>query len=184
MSKQAAPAWWVLASIYCTLGWVFVHFYGRPFASVAHEDLAHEFAVPLLAIASFVLSYEIFDCMGVGIVAIANAHKFKDGKISERFQTPVVDLPSDYVRALRAQSNQIEQMPFFMAMLLGAVLFVDGVAVGMLGVVYCFTRALYGRAYRAGGLTSALSAYTMPCYFMMGTVAGINVVGAIQLLWQ
>eukprot|EP00756_Hemistasia_phaeocysticola_P009916 Hpha_TRINITY_DN14971_c1_g1::TRINITY_DN14971_c1_g1_i1::g.143899::m.143899 len=178
--KDPTPPWWGLVLFYTPLAWGFLHFYGRSFASV--KDVAREFALPLLAIGGFVMSYELFDSMGVAKAAFANANAFKDGKVAERFSTPVSDLPPSYMRAVRAQSNQVEQVPFFIAMLLGAVLFADGIAVGSLGVGYCSLRALYARAYRRGGLTDKLGAYTVPCYFIMGTISMVNVIGAIKVL--
>ena len=166
--------------MYFVMGWAFIHFCGRPFASV--DNVAREFALPLLAIAVFVMSYELFDVMGVGLSAIAHANAFNDGKTSERYTTPVADLPPAYVCAVRAQANQVEQVPFFTIMLLGAVLFADGLAVGTLGVLYCGIRALYARAYRTNGLGASLAAYTIPCYFILGPLAMANIVGALKLL--
>ena len=175
--KDGPPPWWVLSLVYGALGWVVLHFFGRAFGGV--EDVVREFALPLLAAAVFVLSYEVVDTIGVARAALGNVENFKDGSLKQRFHTAAPDLPRDYVRAVRAQANQVEQVPFFIVVLFGAVLFADGFAIGSLGALYVAARVLYGCAYRAG---RNIGLYTIPCYFIMGALSAVNIIGATKLL--
>ena len=87
----------------------------------------------------------------------------------------IEDMPEPVKLALRAQTNQVEQMASFMVSTLSFSFFVNGMVGGIRGLLWVTLRMMYTSTYRASvGVNwdkKGLGTYTIPCYFLLNSMA-------------
>jgi len=141
------------------------------------RDPFDEFKYPALVTCVFVVCYSLFDTLGVGRARAKYAY-FDATNHSGT-------MPEQVAVALRAQLNQVEQFPSFLAALWLYSFFVDGFSGGVLGGMWTVLRQLYSATYRnsAGKKfpEKGLAKFTVPCYFLINAMAMGTVVHLLRL---
>ena len=140
------------------------------------EDLLAELWLPVAAVCLFVPLYSVFDVMGAGIP--------KGALLAKKSSEKGVDLPEAVLLAQRAQTNQVEQLPGFLAATFYFSLFVNGTVGGILALCWVVLRVMYSQAYRASvGVAfddKGLIKYTIPCYFMLNAMSTATLIHMLR----
>ena len=157
---------------YLFLGTVLSFCFGRdPGAPLPLADeLVRDISPTMAIISLFLVSYSLFDVMAVG----AAKQKYMYGFSKKKFGPWIHNPPEEVYLALRAQTNQVEQLPGF---LIGSIFFsilVNGTTGAILSLVWAVLRRLYASRYRsAAGKTieeSGIATYTIPAYFALNAM--------------
>mmetsp|Transcript_59347 Transcript_59347/g.105512 ORF Transcript_59347/g.105512 Transcript_59347/m.105512 type:complete len:194 (+) Transcript_59347:69-650(+) len=123
------------------------------------STFAHVFALPLSVTAVFVLHYITVDTFAVG--AARTPYKLMYPFTTE---TIAAEKLQPFIRALRAQQNQVEQAwAFFFAMWCCAAS-LDPIFAGACGWVWLLARVCYGYIYRVNPSRNRLMLTTVPAY--------------------
>ncbi|MBI1773678.1 MAG: MAPEG family protein [Burkholderiales bacterium] len=92
-------------------------------------------------------------------------------------KAPAMDGPPEFLRAIRVQSNTVEQMVFFLPALWLCATWSGDIAAALLGLVWLVGRIMYALAYlqdaskrSMGFLISTLAAVAL----LLGTVVGLS----------
>ena len=132
------------------------------------------FALPALVTALAALHYEFVDVKRAGFSKM----EIEDKKARNQLY-PSDNIPEECLLAQRAQINQSEQLPVFLASMWTFSFFVSPLVGGVLGLSWVGLRSLYTRTYRnSKGVPiekKGLFKYTLPCYiivsvFSIGTI--------------
>lgn len=165
--------------MYIAFGAITSFGFGREPGTLPTDWLA-ELKFPALATCVFVTCYNLFDTLGVGRVRAK--YSYFDTTSSNG---PV---PEEVALALRAQANQVEQFPTFLAALWLYSFFVSGFAGGVMGGMWTLLRQLYSATYRSSaGISPAkkgLGKFTLPCYFLVNAMAMGTVVHVVRFALQ
>eukprot|EP00565_Helicotheca_tamesis_P007953 CAMPEP_0185728028 /NCGR_PEP_ID=MMETSP1171-20130828/3530_1 /TAXON_ID=374046 /ORGANISM="Helicotheca tamensis, Strain CCMP826" /LENGTH=202 /DNA_ID=CAMNT_0028396689 /DNA_START=33 /DNA_END=641 /DNA_ORIENTATION=- len=174
--SDSPPPISIIFLVYTALGMALSFGFGRDPGTLPHaDDFAKELAPTTVVICLFLVSYSLIDVMEVG--AAKGEHGINPK--SKTFGPLTTNPPEEVYLALRAQANQVEQLPAF---LVGSICFsilVNGKAGAVLSAIWATLRRMYATAYRASaGKTfqqSGIANYTIPAYFvlnsmLMGTV--------------
>ena len=176
--QELPPPASVLIATYGFLGGALSYFCGRTPAGVLPEHILAELCPSLIVICIFLSLYEVYDVMGVGIAKM----KVKGGYYSKQYDDIPAKAPEAVWLAQRAQMNQVEQLvPFIISTLCFSIL-VNGMIGGLLAMVWSVLRVMYASTYRnsVGVVKKPLAKYTIPCYFIIGTMLMGSVVHACR----
>lgn len=99
-----------------------------------------------------------------------------------RFATCNENVPYAYMRAVRAQTNQVEQFAPLAVVLLGATCYLGGIVAGCTGAAWVVLRILYGEHYRR--TSEGIATYTVPCYMLQGGLAAACLIGSVFALFE
>jgi len=150
--------------------------FGREPGTLPH-DWFDEFKYPALTTCVFVVCFNLFDTLGVGRARAK--HAYLDATNNQ-------GMPEEVALALRAQANQVEQFPGFLAALWLYSFFVNGFSGGVMGSMWTVLRQLYSSTYRnsAGATVSekGLGKFTLPCYFLLNAMAMGTVVHIVRFM--
>ncbi|CAE7315074.1 unnamed protein product [Symbiodinium sp. CCMP2592] len=134
------------------------------------------FELPCTATAVFVLHYVFVDTFAVG--AARTPYQLKYPFTTETEDAKMLE---PFIRALRAQQNQVEQAwAFFLAMWVCAV-FVDPIFAGCCAWIWVPARMAYGYMYRVSPSRNRLMWATVPAYLAQATVCGGILSSALPL---
>merc|ERR1712029_962720 len=160
------------------LGTIISFLFGREPGTLP-DDIARELAPATIAVCGFLLSYEVWDVMAVGVA--------KERAIALKSYKDIPDrMPEKVYLSQRAQSNQVEQISVFLVGTFGCALLVDGRVADILGMAWGVLRRLYAAAYRDGSGKNfkemGLAKYTIPCYFIVNSMLMAVVVQSVRCL--
>ena len=144
------------------------------------DELARDISPTIAILCLFLVSYSLLDVMAVG--AAKQKYDFSKKKFG-----PWVHNPQEEVYlALRAQTNQVEQLPGF---LIGSIFFsilVNGTAGALLSLVWVVLRRLYASRYRSAvGKTieeSGIATCTIPAYFALNAMLMGTAVQCLRII--
>ena len=161
-------------SIYLGLGTLLSYAFGRDLDTfLPADEWARELFPTIFIICLFLTSYSLFDVMAVGVA------KQKYGFSTKQFGPWIHNPPEEVYLALRAQTNQVEQLPGFLVGALSFSILVNGTVGAVLSLIWAVLRRIYASRYRSAmGQTikeSKIGNFTIPAYFalnamLMGTV--------------
>ena len=166
----APPPATTIFLMYLFLGTVLSFCFGRdPGTPLPPADeLARDISPTIAILCLFLVSYSLLDVMAVG------AAKQKYGFSKKKFGPWAHNPPEEVYLALRAQTNQVEQLPGF---LIGSIFFsilVNGAVGSVLSLVWVVLRRLYASRYRSAvGKTiqeSGIATCTIPAYFALNAM--------------
>lgn len=177
MTSQSAPASTqggspavtiTIGLVYLALGVAASILAGRDHPEILPEDAARELCPSIAVVSVFLTTYYLFDVMPAGMA------KADCGYMSLNYDDFPLRLPERAFLAERAQANQVEQLPAFLFATMSFSLLVNGRLGAALALAWSGLRRLYARAYRNSvGVPyskKGLSAYTLPCYFIVNTM--------------
>ena len=165
-----------LVATFTVLGSLLAFTFGREPGTLP-DDIIAELAPSIISVCIFLISYELFDVMGVGMA------KGRQCILEQSYK----DLPAKedeevYIRQ-RVLTNQLEQMPLFIVGTFLCALLVNGKIAGVLSLIWVLLRRSYASIYKRGvGLKLkqiGLAKFTIPCYFICNTMvmaAGVQAV--------
>lgn len=160
----------IIVGVYFVLGAMLSYGFGRTPGTVNVEELRFTAVV----LAAFFVYYSAYDVMAVG-AARRRTNTF--GR-----KTP----PDELDCAMRVQANQVEQFVPFVGSSILFSLFVNGQVGGLLAATWAVLRAMYAVKYRASVgidfLSKGLTAYTIPCYFIVNTMSTAIIVHIVRSL--
>eukprot|EP00965_Chrysotila_dentata_P216691 6189521-Pleurochrysis_carterae.AAC.1 len=176
----SAPPWPVLLFYFIVCGSISSFAFGREPGTLPQHP-AHELALPALACALFVTTYELFDVMAVGM----SKQKYK------LFSMPRSKWPSmvpEEVQILEAiQRNQVEQAPFSLIVTLLYSTFVSGYAGGVIAMIWVLLRRRYVHVYRNSVAKSfndtGIVKITVPAYFCIHTMSMGTIIHMLRILF-
>ena len=170
----APPPALAIFSVYFGLGCLLSFGFGRDLSTFPPADeLAREVSPTIIIVCLFLTSYSLFDVMAVGVA------KQKYGFSTKQFGPWIHNPPEEVYLALRAQTNQVEQLPGFLVGALSFSILVNGTVGAVLSLIWAVLRRIYASRYRSAmGQTikeSKIGNCTIPAYFalnamLMGTV--------------
>ena len=132
------------------------------------DDLAREISPTIAIICLFLVSYSLLDVMAVG--AAKQKYVFSTKKFGSWAHNP----PEEVHLALRAQTNQVEQLPGFLIGSISFSIFVNGTVGVVLSLAWVVLRRLYASRYRSAiGKTikeSGIATFTIPAYFALNAM--------------
>lgn len=175
--QELPPSASVLIATYGLLGGALSFLFGHTPGDLP-ENIVAELCPSIIVICIFLVLYETYDVMGVGIA------KMKGGIYSKRYEDMPAKVPESVYLAQRAHMNQVEQiLPFVISTLCFSVL-VNGKIGAILAMVWSILRVFYSSTYRNSvGIPpeeKGLAKYTIPCYFIISTMAMGSAVHAIR----
>ncbi|KAJ8605123.1 hypothetical protein CTAYLR_000439 [Chrysophaeum taylorii] len=160
--EDGPPPPLMVLGIYLGLGAALSFGIGRTPGTFAVADSSWTIFVVCL----FFVWYSVYDVMTIGKVR-ADTKCFDAKKLD--------DIPEELHLALRAQGNQVEQMPHFVTSTLLFSVFVNAKAAALIAATWVTLRAMYAHTYRASVGTTfrdkRLGRFTIPCYFMLNAMA-------------
>jgi len=161
------PNTWAIFVTYLLLGTALSFAFGREPGTVS-PDIVREICPTVLVVCLFITSYSLWDVMAVGIA------KARHGFMTKPYGSLQSHPPEEVYFAMRAQSNQVEQMPGFIVASLSFSLFVNGKVGAVLALLWAVLRRLYASCFRASvGKTFnqiGLSRFTIPAYFIVNSM--------------
>jgi hypothetical protein len=108
---------------------------------------------------------------------------FKVPAIVKKSQ-PTGAVSEEFYLAQRAQTNQVEQLPGFLATTALFSVLVNGRLGGFLSLTWAALRMMYSRSYRSStGVAwedKGLYVYTAPCYFIINTMSVATLVHMLR----
>lgn len=144
------------------------------------DNIHRELAPALLVVCGFLVSYSLWDVMGVGTA------KARYKLVEKSYKDLPNQLPEEVYLAQRVQTNQVEQLPVFLVGSLSCALFVNGTVAGLLSLMWAILRRCYASAYRgAVGVPLqdiGLAKYTVPAYFISNSLLVASAVHALRAL--
>lgn len=145
------------------------------------DELARDVSPTISILCLFLVSYSLLDAMAVG------AAKQKYGFSKKKFGPWIHNPPEEIYLALRAQTNQVEQLPGF---LIGSIFFsilVNGTVGAVLSLVWVVLRRLYASRYRSAvGKTiqeSGIATCTIPAYFALNAMLMGTAVQCLRIIF-
>lgn len=123
------------------------------------DAFAVEFALPLLATAVFVLHYVTVDTWAVG--AARTPYKLM---YPFTVEAAYANKLQPFLRALRAQQNQVEQSWAFLAAMWACAFALSATFAGCCGCLWVLSRMAYGYIYRVTASRNKLMFATVPAY--------------------
>mmetsp|Transcript_1567 Transcript_1567/g.2447 ORF Transcript_1567/g.2447 Transcript_1567/m.2447 type:complete len:192 (+) Transcript_1567:89-664(+) len=168
---QVGPTVLQILILYLVLGSLLSYFAGREPGTLP-DDIYRELAPTVIVVCLFLVSYSLLDVMGAGV---AKSEHMVTGK---KYEDLPVQMPEQVHLALRAQANQVEQLPGFLFAAFSFSLLVNGQVGVVLALVWALLRRRYASIYRNSvGIPldkKGLSSYTIPAYMavnamLMGT---------------
>jgi len=167
----APPSTLAIFSIYLGLGTLLSYGFGRDLdldTFPPADELAREISPTIIAICLFLTSYSLFDVMAVGVA------KQKYGYSTKRFGPWIHNPPEEVYLALRAQTNQVEQLPGFLVGAFSFSVLVNGTVGAVLSLIWTVLRRIYASRYRSAmGQTikeSKIGNITIPAYFVLNAM--------------
>lgn len=142
---------------------------------------------PTVAVAAgFLVTCGVCNAMAVGTAKLRTNYHVAGtyGDLAKR--EPSGNPPEEAYLVLRAQTNQLEQMPAFLVGGLSCAAFVDGAAAAALSLAWAILRRRYAAVYRRSvGVPfdkMGLEKYTVPAYFVSNTMLVSAVVQAARFI--
>ena len=136
----------------------------------------------MIVVCLFITSYSLSDVMAVGIA------KANHGFLTKAYGIVAFNPPEEVYLAMRAQTNQVEQMPGFIVASLSFSVFVNGKIGAALALLWAVLRRLYASCFRASvGKTLnqiGLSRYTIPAYFIVNSMLMGTIVQCVRSLFK
>mmetsp|Transcript_9812 Transcript_9812/g.29242 ORF Transcript_9812/g.29242 Transcript_9812/m.29242 type:complete len:188 (-) Transcript_9812:258-821(-) len=177
-SNSSAPNPVAILCSYLFLGSLVSTLAGREPGTLP-EDVVRELAPVIVVVCGFIVSYNVWDVMAVGVAKGKYSSDLSYEDIPRR-------LPEEVYLAQRVQTNQVEQMPGFLVGSLSCAFVVNGKVAAVLSLLWAILRRQYATTYRAAvgvpigkiGLTK----FTIPCYFLMNTMLTATAVHAVRAL--
>jgi uncharacterized MAPEG superfamily protein len=165
----APPPALAIFSVYLGLGCALSFGFGRDLGAFPPADeMAREVSPTIIIICLFLTSYTLLDVMAVG------AAKQKYGFSTKRFGPWTHNPPEEVYLALRAQTNQVEQLPGFLVGALSFSILVNSTVGAVLSLTWTVLRRIYASRYRrAMGQTikeSKIGNFTIPAYFALNAM--------------
>ena len=156
-------------SIYLGLGTLLSYAFGRDLDTfLPADEWAREVSPTIIIICLFLTSYSLFDVMAVGVA------KQKYGFSTKQFGPWIHNPPEEVYLALRAQTNQVEQLPGFLVGALSFSILVNGTVGAVLSLIWAVLRRIYASRYRSAmGQTikeSKIGNFTIPAYFALNAM--------------
>ena len=168
MSKKQPPSAVVLIATYGFLGGITSYLFGNNPGEIP-QDIISELCPSIVVICLFLVYYECYDVMGVGIAKINNSDMLK-----KKYEDTATFIPEAVYLAQRAQLNQVEQFPCFLVSTISFSILVNGKLGATLAAVWGILRMKYASTYRNSvGIQPSkkgLGIYTIPCYFILNTM--------------
>ena len=166
-----------LVTIFTFIGSSFAFIFGREPGSLP-EDIVKELAPSIIVVCGFLISYELFDVMGVGLA------KGRHGILELSYKDlPVKDAEEIFIRQ-RVLTNQLEQMPLFITGTFLFSLLVNGQIGGILSLAWVVLRRKYAVAYKNGEGKKmkqiGIANFTIPCYFIVNTMVVSSGIQALR----
>ena len=164
---QGGPAVLQILILYFVLGSLLSYFAGREPGTLP-DDIHRELAPTVIVVCFFLVSYNLLDVMGAGVVQ--SEHKISEKK----YEDLPAQMPEQVHLALRAQANQVEQLPGFLFAAFSFSFLVDGQVGAALALIWALLRRRYASIYRNSvGIPlnkKGLSSYTIPAYMVMNAM--------------
>jgi uncharacterized MAPEG superfamily protein len=181
--SPAPPPAVAIFTVYLALGIFLSYSFGRDLGTLPPaDDLAREISPTLSIICIFLVSYSLFDVMAVG------AAKQKHGFSTKKFGPWIHNPPEEVYLALRAQTNQVEQLPAFLIGSLSFSILVNGTVGAILSLVWTVLRRLYASRYRSAmGQTSkesGIATFTIPAYFALNAMLMGTAVHCLRIIFD
>jgi hypothetical protein len=181
-AKNAAPSPFMILMVYIALGSLISFMAGRTPPGTLPENIHREVAPALIVVCGFLVSYSVWDVMGVGAAKLSTNYEGTSGykDLTQK------SMPEEVYLAIRVQTNQVEQMPVFIVGSLSCALFVNGTVAGVLALIWVILRRCYASAYRGAvgvPLTDVgLGKFTVPAYFVSNAMLMAAAVHAVRCL--
>jgi len=139
-----------------------------------------ELAPPTIVVCCFVIAYSLCDCVGVGKARWSVGwNELTQDKLPAK-------MPEEFHLAHRAQMNQVEQFAGFVVGTMSFAVVVNGRVAAALSLCWVVLRIMYGHTYRhAFGKSineSGLQKFTVPCYFLLLSMASGTVVHILRIV--
>merc|ERR1711933_200493 len=171
---------------YLVLGTIAAFVFGRDSLlqqpGISTTYLLLELAPTLIVIAVFLVSYSVYDVMGVGIAKLKTGYNIT-GTYKDTMERAT---PEEVYLAQRVQTNQLEQMPNFIFGGISCAVFLNGTVAVILSMIWVILRRRYATVYRnAVGIPFdkiGLTKYTIPAYFVSNIMLISSAVQAARLL--
>jgi uncharacterized MAPEG superfamily protein len=150
------------------------------------DNILKELAPPVIVVCIFLVHYELFDCMGVGLAKL----KFQSFTGMSYNEYSKIQIPEDVYLAQRVQTNQVEQMPVFLSGIISCALFVNGTVAAILGLLWSILRMRYGYVYRDSvGMKhehamKRIGQCTTPAYFLAVSMMMSAAIHALRSLMK
>merc|ERR1719199_2170095 len=138
-SSGTGPPKFAILITYVLLGCAISFLLGREPGRLP-EDIAVELAPSIIVIGIFLTHYSLWDCMAVG-AAKQEFQKSWSGKIYREYNQ--LQIPEQVYLAQRVQSNQLEQLPVFLAGILSSAMLVNGLLAAIMGLAWTILRMRY-----------------------------------------
>lgn len=171
------PPQWLVLALYALLGAAASFFLGHEPGTLP-EDLVRALCPSIIVVSLFLARYTVVDVMSAGVTKSKSVYAIKD------YKDMPVQMPEEAYLADRAQMNQLEQMPPFIMATMSFSLLVNGNVGAILALLWSVLRHFYARTYRRSvGLPfgkKGLASYTIPCYFITGTMLMGSAVHALR----
>merc|ERR1740121_246972 len=172
----APPPVAAITLTYCILGAALSYTFGRdpasgePLIPNNSDDLVLEIAPTAIVICLFLVSYSLIDVLNVGIVKIKLGLADKPYHPDSSSNNP----PEELYLAIRAQMNQVEQLPGFLIASICFTILVNGKVGAVLSLIWAILRRLYASTY-CGALVkpitkAGITKYTIPAYFIVNSM--------------
>ena len=178
-SPPAGPTPEMLIVVKTVIGALLSFGFGRTPGTVP-DNLLLELCPSIIVICGFLVTYSLYDVMAVGLVK----HKYKLFDIKDFNKEYPTRLPEEIFLAERTQMNQLEQLPVFLVGTLAFSTLVNGHVGAIMAFVWVVLRRLYAKRYRNSvGVPfkdKNLTAFTIPCYFIVNTLLLGSAVHAIR----
>ena len=176
--RSPPPPAFVLLIIYLFLGFLISYFFGREPGTLP-KNIPREIAPAVIVVCAFLLSYNLWDCMAVGIT------KGESG-VWKSYKDIPSKLPEAAFLAQRVQTNQVEQMNLFIIGTIGCAILVNGTVAAILSFIWFVIRRQYASVYRnAIGVPFRdinLGKYTIPAYFVSGMLVSSVAVHSLRAM--
>mmetsp|Transcript_1880 Transcript_1880/g.5472 ORF Transcript_1880/g.5472 Transcript_1880/m.5472 type:complete len:202 (+) Transcript_1880:23-628(+) len=177
----APPPTLAIFSVYLGLGCALSYSFGRDLGTFPTADeLARDVSPTIVIICLFLVSYSLLDVMAVG------AAKQKYGFSAKQFGPWIHNPPEEVYLALRAQTNQVEQLPGFIVGALSFSILVNGTVGAVLSLIWTALRRMYASRYRSAmGKTirdSGIVNLTIPAYFALNAMLMGTAVHCVRLI--
>ena len=178
--KRQTPSPYGLLIVYTILGTIVSFVFGRDPSSFSSLEMTptfvqQELAPTIIIICGFLITYSVFDVLGVGIAKIETNYHLKG-----YYKDLPNKMPEAVYLAQRTQTNQVEQMTGFLFGSLSCCFWVNGKVSSILSLIWVISRRFYSSTYRNSVGTSfekmGLSKFTLPAYLSLNTmVASVGI---------
>ncbi|CEM03494.1 unnamed protein product [Vitrella brassicaformis CCMP3155] len=123
---------------------------------VLGEELIKAYAAPTAVTIIWIVRYQLIDVLGVGFLRRKHQIRF-----------PIMTGNDEFERAVRAQMNQVEQMPIFLTLMWMFSIMVSPLWGALLGSAWVILRHAYAATYRKSAKVSVLLRLTIPAYSVL-----------------